>query len=111
MSNNTNPKTGSPNSDEKIAKVKEITDPETVPILFHEKKEELLALLVQKEMNIIELKNETKINPGTIKRHLNDLIEKGLIRQSREEKNIYGVLMKFYRATAKQFIVSIKWPR
>lgn len=87
-----------------------ITDPSAVPVLFHEKKQQILQLIIEKEMNIIDLNHATQMNPGTIKRHLNDLVEKGLVEQSRVETNIYSIKMKFYRATAKQFIVNLKWP-
>ncbi len=95
---------------EQIDTEKIITDPTAVPILFHDKKQLLLKLLIEKEMTIIDLKNSTKLNPGTIKRHLTDLVEKGLAKQTRIEINTYGVRMKFYRATAIQFIVNLKWP-
>lgn len=87
-----------------------INSPETVPILFHEKKQELLKELMIKENTIIDLKNITSMNPGTIKRHLQDLVLAGLVIQTRTEKNIYGVNMKYYRASAKSFVVNLKWP-
>lgn len=87
-----------------------ITDPSVVPVLFHEKKQILLQLLIDKEMTIIDMKNITNMNPGTIKRHITDLVDSGLARQSRIETNIYSIKMKFYRATAKQFTISLKWP-
>ena len=93
-----------------IENEKEVVDPDTIPVLFHEKKQEILKLLIQKEMTIIDLKKTTKMNPGTIKRHLNDLIDKSLVFQSRIEINKYGIKMKFYRATAKKYSIHISWP-
>ena len=95
-----------------IVDLKTISDPEILQILAHEKNQLLLNLLIEQEMTIIDMKNETNLNPGTIKRHLNKLIEKGLIFQSRIETNKYGIRMKFYRATAEQFEISIvyRWP-
>ena len=95
-----------------IMEKKEFMDPELLQIFAHEKNQMILSLLIEKEMTIIDMKNETKLNPGTIKRHLNKLIEKNLIIQSRTETNKYGIKMKFYRATAKQFEINIKfrWP-
>ncbi|MFX0133968.1 MAG: winged helix-turn-helix domain-containing protein [Candidatus Hodarchaeota archaeon] len=87
-----------------------ITDPTTVPILFHDKKQMILKLLIEKEMTIIDLKKETRLNPGTIKRHLNDLIDKNLVIQSSTAKSEYGIMMKYYRATASQFIFKLIWP-
>lgn len=95
---------------ESILPEKNITSPEAVPILFHEKKQEILKELVKKEMTIIDIKNKIDMNPGTIKRHLEDLVKVGLVIQTRTEKNIYGVNMKYYRATAREFIINLKWP-
>ena len=61
-------------------------------------------------MNIIELKNATKMNPGTVKRHINDLLDHGLVQQTRLEKNMYSITEKYYRATAKTFIIQLRWP-
>ena len=58
----------------------------------------------------MDLKNATGENPGTVKRHLDDLVDKKLIVQTRIEKNIYGIKVKYYRATARQFVFNIKWP-
>ena len=98
--------------DEQIMDIQMFTDPDLLQILAHEKNQMILTLLIKKEMTIIDLKNETNLNPGTIKRHLTQLIEKDLIKQSRTEINKYGIKMKFYRAIAKQFEINIKyrWP-
>lgn len=93
-----------------IKETLEITNPDAVPVLFHEKKQLLLQLIIEKEMTIIEIKNVTGINPGTIKRHISDLVKYGLANLSREETNIYSIKMKFYRATAKSFVINLKWP-
>ncbi len=95
-----------------IVDVKKFSDPEYLPIFDHEKNKLLLKLLIDRELTIIDLKNETGLNPGTIKRHLDKLIEKELIFQSRIETNKYGIKMKFYRATAKRFEININyyWP-
>ncbi len=88
-----------------------ITNPDTVPILFHPKKEEILKLLINREMTIIDLKHATGMNPGTVKRHLTDLLENQLVFISREKVNEFSIVMKYYRASAKSFQISIKWPQ
>ena len=95
-----------------IEDIKTFSDPDILQVLAHKKNQILLRLLIQQEMNLMDLKNETNLNPGTVKRHLNKLIEKGLIFQSRIDTSDKGIRMKFYRATAKQFEVSInyRWP-
>ncbi|NHI92900.1 MAG: ArsR family transcriptional regulator [Candidatus Lokiarchaeota archaeon] len=98
--------------EKQILDKKEFSDPELLQILAHEKNQLILNLLIKQEMTIIDLKNLTKLNPGTIKRHLDLLIDKNLIFQSRIEINRYGIRMKYYRASAKQFDINIKfsWP-
>lgn len=93
-----------------IPKTKVINDPSVVPVLFHKQKQLILKLLISKELNIMELKQETNLNPGTIKRYLDDLISKKLIFLARKVQNEYGFFLKYYRATAKSFIIHIEWP-
>ncbi len=93
-----------------IPKVKIISDPAAVPVLFHIKKQLILKLLLEKELNIMELKQETNLNPGTIKRYLDDLVANDLVFQARTIQNEYGFFLKYYRATAKSFIIHIEWP-
>ncbi|MHA1557049.1 MAG: winged helix-turn-helix domain-containing protein [Candidatus Heimdallarchaeota archaeon] len=88
-----------------------ITDPDAVPILFHPKKEEILKLLIIREMTIIDLKHATGMNPGTVKRHLTDLLDNHLVFISREKVNEFSIVMKYYRASAKSFQINIIWPQ
>lgn len=93
-----------------IPKTKVISDPSVVPVLFHKKKQVILNLLLEKELNIMELKQETNLNPGTIKRYLDDLVSKDLAFLIRKVQNEYGFFLKYYRATAKSFIIHLEWP-
>lgn len=93
-----------------IPKTKAISDPSVVPVLFHKKKQKILNLLIGKELNIMELKQETNLNPGTIKRYLDDLVSKDLVFLTRKVQNEYGFFLKYYRATAQSFIIHIEWP-
>ena len=93
-----------------IPKNKIISDPSVVPVLFHKKKQKILNLLLEKEYNIMELKQETNLNPGTIKRYLDDLVAKDLAFLSRKLQNEYGFFLKYYRATAQSFTINIDWP-
>ncbi|MFX1284823.1 MAG: ArsR family transcriptional regulator [Promethearchaeota archaeon] len=102
------PEDSDENSD--IPKVKVINDPSVVPVLFHQKKQIILNLLLEKELNIMELKQKTELNPGTIKRYLDDLVSKDLAFLTRKVQNEYGFFLKYYRATAKSFIIHIEWP-
>ena len=93
-----------------IPKVKVVSDPTVVPVLFHPKKQLVLNLLLERELNIMELKQETNLNPGTIKRYLDDLVSKELAFLARKIQNEYGFFLKYYRATARSFVIHIEWP-
>lgn len=99
----------------KVKNMIEITDPTVILALLHEKKMELLKLLLEKDMNIQDLKKATGINPGTIKRHLDDpkygLMQYGLVFLSKiEYSEANNIRMKFYRATAKKFKINLTFP-
>lgn len=87
-----------------------VGSPELILIILHEKKKEILKLLFEKGHTIQELKNLTGINPGTIKRHLNQLEENNLVFVQYIKKNSYNIKMKYYRATAKHIKISIELP-
>ncbi|UCG00774.1 MAG: hypothetical protein JSW11_14285 [Candidatus Heimdallarchaeota archaeon] len=99
-----------PDESSDIPKTKVISDPSVVPVLFHKQKQIILKLLLGKEFNIMELKQETKLNPGTIKRYLDDLASKELVTLTRKVQNEYGFFLKYYRATAQSFVIHIEWP-
>jgi DNA-binding MarR family transcriptional regulator len=89
---------------------KQLTDHEAIFVLFHKQKQEILRLLIENEFTLYDLRKITKWNPGTIKRHLNDLMQYGFITQTRTEVNSFSMIMKYYRATAKKFEFHIVWP-
>ncbi len=89
---------------------KKISDPDVVSVLFHEKKQVILRALMYEEKNIMDLRRELKMNPGTIKRHLDDLRAKKLVAEPRVVINKYGIKEKYYRAMARRFIVHLEWP-
>ena len=93
-----------------IADEKRIHDPELALKIMHGEKMQLLHHLVKEAYNIQELKNLTNMNPGTIKRHLDDLCKAKLVFIQRETKNDYNIRMKFYRARAKKFIIEFTVP-
>jgi len=98
-------------SNSKTLKIKEeikITDPSLALIVFHEKKKMILKMLLEKAMTIQDLKKATNLNPGTIKRHLDDLVKNELVFVAQVKYSDYNIRMKYYRATAKNFIINIK---
>src|SRR4030042_6549106 len=103
----------SDNNHENLASLLEqkvITDPSVVSVLFHQEKQQILSMLIRSKYTIQELSTKLKLNPGTIKRHITDLMEGSLAVQTRIEVNEYGIKQKYYRATAKQYVVHITWP-
>lgn len=92
------------------AQEKIIEDLEAISLIKHDKKRLLLELLLVQEKTIMDLSNETGWNPGTVKRHLQDLEENGLIVYSKEEINEFNIKLKYYRTTAKQFKFQYIWP-
>jgi predicted transcriptional regulator len=93
-----------------VPDVLEITDPSLILVILHEKKKILLNLLFTRAMTIQDLKNATKINPGTIKRHLDDLTKHNLVYVEETKRNDYNIIMKYYRATARSFLINIRLP-
>ncbi|MHA1818889.1 MAG: winged helix-turn-helix domain-containing protein [Promethearchaeota archaeon] len=84
-----------------------ITNPDTIKLLLHKRNQQIIELLYVHEKNIIEMKNELKLNPGTIKRHLDALLKANLIYLSNIVVNEYGIRMKYYRVRAKKFIIQL----
>ena len=87
-----------------------ITDSSLVLIVLHDKKKLILEQLLEKEMTIQDLRQSIGLNPGTIKRHLDDLKKNNLVFESRIEKNDYNITMKYYRAVARSFKINIRIP-
>ena len=87
-----------------------ISDPKAVNSLYHPKKQLILKELIKEEHTIYDLKLILKINPGVIKRHIDDLLDNKLILLTHTAVNKLGLNLKFYRAVAKKFIVHLIWP-
>jgi len=88
----------------------QITDPLAVPILFHPEKQKILRILIREEKTLQELSTGLGINPGVVKRHLVSLVKFNLVTPTREILNEYGIKLKYYRAVAKQYLVTLQWP-
>lgn len=87
-----------------------ITDPATIRALFQKDKLQILNILLREAKNIQQLKEATKINPGTIKRNLDDLIGLNLVKEAGIKKSSYNITMKYYIATAEEFEFQFKLP-
>ncbi len=85
-----------------------VTDPKVIRVILHEQKLQILQILLHEMKNIQELRELTQINPGTIKRNLDELMEYGLIFIAAIKKSDYNITMKYYRATANRIEISFQ---
>lgn len=83
---------------------------EAISLIKHDKKKLLLELLLTEEKTIMDMSKETGWNPGTVKRHLSDLVESGLATPSKIVVNEFRIKLKYYRATARRFRFQFIWP-
>ena len=86
------------------------TDPKIIRIILHEQKLQILNILLKEMKNIQELKDLTAINPGTIKRNLDELMEVGLVEVAETKMSNYNIKMKYYRAVGTQFELKFQLP-
>jgi len=86
------------------------TDPKIIRIILHEQKLQILNILLKEMKNIQELKDLTGINPGTIKRNLDELMEVGLVEIAETKISNYNIKMKYYRAVGTQFELKFQLP-
>lgn len=82
---------------------------DAIKLLNHEKSSRILEILIEEELTIIDIKRITEWNPGTIKRHLTELVKAGLVVITKEIVNKFQITMKYYRTTAKSFIIQWRW--
>ncbi len=61
-------------------------------------------------MTIQDLRIATDINPGTIKRYLEDLQQHKLVFVESISENEYHIKMKYYRAIARSFVIKFRVP-
>lgn len=87
---------------------KKVTAMDAISSLIHEKKRQILETLIPREMKVIELVKQLGINPGTIKRHIDEMIAQGLVTLPRIVINALNVKEKYYRATARRFVAVVE---
>jgi len=87
-----------------------LTDPKVIRVVLHEQKMQILKILLHEMKNIQELREITRINPGTIKRNLEELMAYGLIYIAAIKKSDYNITMKYYRATANRIEITFELP-
>ena len=88
-----------------------INDSVKARALLHDDKRTIITSLINNKARTIQnLNADTGINPGTIKRHIDDLISKKLVIMLFEDRSLYNVKMKFYSAIANEFKIDIEIP-
>jgi predicted transcriptional regulator len=87
-----------------------ISDPHQIRIVLHEQKMQILNILLHDMKNIQELKDLTGLNPGTVKRNLDELMESGLVFVAAVRKSDYNITMKYYQAITKNIEICYKMP-
>jgi DNA-binding transcriptional ArsR family regulator len=99
-----------PPMDSKVQDLLEISDPKVIRIILHEQKMLILHELILNMKNIQELSDATKLNPGTVKRNLDELIENHLVHVAEVRKSEYNITMKYYEATMKKIKIRFDLP-
>jgi DNA-binding HxlR family transcriptional regulator len=91
-------------------KKKVLGEPAEIRMILQKDKLQILNILLKEEKNIQQLKEATGINPGTIKRNLDDLIKNNLVFESAVKKSDYNITMKYYLAVAEEFEIKFAMP-
>jgi predicted transcriptional regulator len=87
-----------------------ITDPKEILIVLHDQRKQILNELLHTMKNIQELSEATHLNPGTVKRNLEELMSHGYVFIAAVRQNDYKMTMKYYQAKAKQIIIKYSLP-
>ncbi len=80
-----------------------VSDPESILILLHKQKWAILEVLISEEYTIRDLSQLLDLNPGSVKRHLTDLLKHRLIVRHKTIRNEFGITLKYYRAVAQKY--------
>lgn len=81
-----------------------IDDPQDIRLIFSEKHNMVLKLVVEKEMSISDIARSLGINPGSAHYYLKELEKHCLVKQVRSEVK-GGVVKKYYRAAARRILM------
>jgi DNA-binding transcriptional ArsR family regulator len=77
--------------------------PEDIRLVFNDKHNAILKMLMADELSISDISRMLNINPGSTHYHIKELEKHGLVKQVREEIK-GGVVKKYYRSTARRII-------
>jgi DNA-binding transcriptional ArsR family regulator len=81
-----------------------VNDPRDIRLIFSEKHNRILKLVMESELSISDIARALNINPGSVHYHLKELEKHGLVVQVREEVK-GGIVKKYYRSSAKRILL------
>ncbi len=81
-----------------------VDNPQDLRLIFSEKHNRILKLVMEKELSISDIARALNVNPGSVHYHLKELEKHGLVIQVREEVK-GGIVKKFYRSSAKRILL------
>ncbi len=81
-----------------------VDKPQDIRLIFSEKHNMILRLLMEHDLSISDIAKILSINPGSVHYHLKELEKHGLVKQVREEVK-RGIIKKYYRSAAKRILI------
>ena len=81
-----------------------VDKPQDIRLIFSEKHNMILRLLMEQDLSISDIAKILSINPGSVHYHLKELEKHGLVKQVREEVK-RGIIKKYYRSAAKRILI------
>jgi DNA-binding transcriptional ArsR family regulator len=81
-----------------------LSRPEDIRLIFNDKHNAILKMLMADELSISDISRMLNINPGSAHYHIKELERHGLVKQVRDEIK-GGVVKKYYRSTARRIIL------
>lgn len=81
-----------------------VDKPQDVRLIFSEKHNMVLKLVMENELSISDIAKKLGLNPGTVHYYLKELEKHGLVKQVREEVK-GGIIKKYYRSIAKRILL------
>ena len=91
-------------TDNKEKDILVVEKPQDIRLIFSEKHNLILRLVMERELSISDIARLLDMNPGSVHYHLKELEKHGLVRQVREEVK-GGVVKKYYHSTAKRILI------
>lgn len=82
-----------------------VEKPSDIQLIFSEKHNMILRLVMESELTISDIARKLGLNPGLVHYYLKELEKHGLVKQVREEIK-GGLIKKYYRSIAKHIVLN-----